>query len=279
MPKKTDTTKKKRSRVRFEVKPNIQALFDLVNAFPPTDKWIDFNKPDSFLPPIKAPNGYEAFVNSPSDFDRKQLKWQKQMSEVGDDLFNTIKDKCGDIALSYLVNKNDFQLVVDSGNEWAVAERDFHNAVEILRGSANRSYKKVVDLKYQKYIEAEAKYYEFSSRYAEKLLDRYIRIKKIKKFISELSFAGRNFDPTKKQFNNLDLIDLIFEIYIDENGILHKKNLAFIEDLIGIDVRRIRQCKICRKFFWANRADRQCCEKKCADTYNKRNSRKAVAFN
>ncbi len=166
------------------------------------------------------------------------------MIEIGQNFIETISNKCGILALSYITSKNELSMLIDFEQE---------------------------------YIEAVKKRYELGAEYSKIWLSRYERVKKVKKFLSSLAFIGRSFYSAKKDFSNFDLLnldDLMFNIYIDENGILCKKEFIVLEYLIGIDVRRIRECKVCHNFFWANCIDRQCCTKKCADVFNQRNSRK-----
>lgn len=271
MPKKTDIRKTSRSRIRYDCKPEVQCLFVWVNSFPPINKWIDFEKPPHEPLPIGLSN-----IDMASDYDRKKLKWQKQMIEIGQNFIETISNKCGILALSYIASKNELSTLIDIEQEYVDASKDF-NSLKMLHNSSRSSGTKVLVLKHQKYTEAVKKRYELGAEYSKIWLSRYERVKKVKNFLSSLAFIGRSFYSAKKDFSNFDLLnldDLMFNIYIDENGILCKKEFIVLEYLIGIDVRRIRECKICHNFFWANRIDRQCCTKKCADVFNQRNSRK-----
>ena len=94
----------------------------------------------------------------------------------------------------------------------------------------------------------------------------------IKKNLDYFAFVGRDFDGLKKlKISPIDLV--IPEYYVKENGKLEKKGNDFFEMFVGLDVRRIRNCSICRSFFWANRKDRQSCSIKCANALNQRKCR------
>jgi hypothetical protein len=43
--------------------------------------------------------------------------------------------------------------------------------------------------------------------------------------------------------------------------------------LIGVDTQRLRECKVCRRVFWAQRKDRWTCIKQCSDTQRQRRRR------
>jgi hypothetical protein len=47
----------------------------------------------------------------------------------------------------------------------------------------------------------------------------------------------------------------------------------FSKALEGVDVRRIRECKICKRVFWAGRSDKMCCSKQHNTAYNVRLTR------
>lgn len=130
----------------------------------------------------------------------------------------------------------------------------------------------------------ELKYSKQSAGYAGNWIDKYYRIRSIKKLLSQMAFIGRDFDVANKQLNNSGVLDfnyLLPNLFIDENGIIHKDDDPNMELLLGLDERRIRNCKTCRNFFWAKRDDKVCCGKKCADTYNQkpvRERKKLAAF-
>lgn len=48
-----------------------------------------------------------------------------------------------------------------------------------------------------------------------------------------------------------------------------------IEAVIGADIRRIRRCRFCRKFFWAERYDALGCSPRCSNALRQRRLRKA----
>lgn len=53
------------------------------------------------------------------------------------------------------------------------------------------------------------------------------------------------------------------ELTIDDNGRLALKPAPLTEHLLGVEVRRVRECPICEHIFWAERMDQPACSKRC----------------
>lgn len=60
---------------------------------------------------------------------------------------------------------------------------------------------------------------------------------------------------------------------ISNQGTLHVEISPFLKMLEGIETFRIRECPICRKFFWAGRRDKSACREECARVVRQRNIR------
>lgn len=132
-----------------------------------------------------------------------------------------------------------------------------------------------ISIKYEDYLKICDEGYE-SGRIVEFWLSRYSLVKAIKGLFDNLAFRGRNLESSPKNMNARDFgyfNALTPKIWIDEKGLVQKADAHILTVLIGKDITRIRQCAVCRNFFWANRKDRKCCSKKCADVNNQRNIR------
>lgn len=57
---------------------------------------------------------------------------------------------------------------------------------------------------------------------------------------------------------------------VNEAGIVDFTFDEFSTAIKGIDVRRIRECEICQRIFWAGRIDKTCCSDACANVYHVR---------
>lgn len=94
----------------------------------------------------------------------------------------------------------------------------------------------------------------------------------LKNTLRNLAFAGRNFQGNRKI--RLTSLDLLFPSFcLDDGGRLQQTSSIYINAFIGVDVTRIKNCKVCQNFFWANRKDRQCCSTKCGNLFNQQQSR------
>lgn len=71
----------------------------------------------------------------------------------------------------------------------------------------------------------------------------------------------------------LDPIRCESTIEIDDFGIARLYTDDFAVAIDGVDVTRIRECKICSRIFWAGRKDSLCCSPSCADKRRKRQHR------
>jgi hypothetical protein len=62
----------------------------------------------------------------------------------------------------------------------------------------------------------------------------------------------------------------------NNNGIIAASGI--IQNVfVGVRADRIRSCAVCSQLFWAPRVNSECCQERCRKTFNKRQSRAAVA--
>ncbi len=66
---------------------------------------------------------------------------------------------------------------------------------------------------------------------------------------------------------------------IDEEGIVRTKNQPLVDAISEDDVEaaRIRECKVCKRIFWAGRITKQCCSPACSNTFRVRRHRYKTA--
>ncbi len=80
----------------------------------------------------------------------------------------------------------------------------------------------------------------------------------------QFAFLKKHFEKEKLQNENSPMPFLSFaRIEIDENGILKTKLDEFSDAVNGVDIRRIRECEVCHRIYWAGRVEKFCCSKKC----------------
>lgn|SRR6516164_7142869 len=65
-------------------------------------------------------------------------------------------------------------------------------------------------------------------------------------------------------------INRLVSIRVGAAGKVEIKLDPFVQKLGGVDVRRIRECEICRGIFWAGRIDQKCCSRAHAKTLRTR---------
>lgn len=279
MAKKTD--KQKRSRIQYKCPDTLQALFNLINAFPQIENWVDFYLPIESAP-LFPPNW-----RNPSDFDKKAIEKIKKFGEIGIELFNYLKEMNA-LAKMYVIKESEFIHLKTLQQKLFNAQANAQaNARDVLLKTGKyfstmrnnddwRNYKNEIDRKIVEMQDCEKEFCEAKFNLTRIWFERYENRKQLKKLLTRLTFIARNYDSANKElhiFEFVGLDGLLSKIYVDDNGILRKKDDIILQTLIGLNITRIRQCAICRNFFWANRIDRQCCAKKCADVHNKRNSR------
>jgi hypothetical protein len=69
-----------------------------------------------------------------------------------------------------------------------------------------------------------------------------------------------------------NITNLSVEISVNKEGFLQTNSTEFYELITThkIEARRIRNCVICPKIFWANRIDKWTCSKTCGNTLRQR---------
>jgi hypothetical protein len=275
MPNKTDRKLKQnqRRRIQYACKPELANLFVLINLFPPIEKWVRFDLPSDVRSPlslIKPINWSE-----PSEYEWKLIKRKREMYLTGIELQVYL--------LSLPIAAHDSVIVRREFEKLSMFKDQFNAAIYKLKMFLEQSRKfkgsfdkAEADLVFETLGQCSKEFYEFAETISDVWFNRYRKIEQIKKLLNHLSFIGRNKGYARKDFNNLEFVDLdglLSKIYVDEKGILHKEDNPIFKILVGVDVTRIRRCAVCLNFFWANRTDRKCCKKKCANLHNQRLSR------
>jgi hypothetical protein len=87
-------------------------------------------------------------------------------------------------------------------------------------------------------------------------------IKQVRNVLRTLARYGRS--PTTESLPIGAYLESLVFAKIDNKGRLHVEHTRLLRAIEGVEINRIRLCKICRKIFWAGRADKDCCSHKCA---------------
>lgn len=83
-------------------------------------------------------------------------------------------------------------------------------------------------------------------------------------FLTEPPLPGGDFTP---------LFSGSTKAEVGDDGMMHISLDELSQAINGIDVRRIRECPICKRIFWAGRIDQKACTKEHANVYRVRVSR------
>jgi hypothetical protein len=111
---------------------------------------------------------------------------------------------------------------------------------------------------------------------------RYWSLRSTRKTMYRLAEIGENPEPyLGKTLEDVVIgIPLLVEYaYLDKDGKLHRSLNRFAEALEGVEVSRIRACLICRRLFWANRKDKQCCSEEHSRIIRQRQVRENQKLN
>lgn len=244
MAKKTDILKKKRCRVKFDCKPQLKYLLIRLNLFPILEEWKDFEGKNEV--PVWVPD----------------LKYYEERIRRGVQLLEYLR------SLSLLASKI---ICSDADLQKAFQLEEQRRSYERAQQTAN----KLADHNSDEYKVKILDNYKEQEFLVSNWLFAYKTIKFQKQVLSRLSFIGRNPENANKDLTDLlfwQPVGLFYNFHIDSNK-FQKKDNGFLEALTDIDITRIRECRICRKFFWANRKDKQGCSEKCANILNQRNLR------
>jgi hypothetical protein len=68
-------------------------------------------------------------------------------------------------------------------------------------------------------------------------------------------------------------VDLLGLVTIDQKGIISIRHRPVDDSLEGVELRRLRRCEICSRFFWAGKVTQRCCSSKCAHALRNRRYR------
>ncbi len=215
------------------------------------------------------------FFSKKTDFSKREINQIQQIYEKGNKLQEYLLE-LNKWAYRAIISQDETDNLVEIIQNMKDADTEVENAIHLYYATQKDEDKKSLEAKYQKYKEYESQWFEFA-RVVETWLERYEAVKSSKELLTVLAMRGRNLETAKKKLHSLQFVSvngLLPKIYIDESGLLQKEDNLIFQILIGVDITRIRQCAICRNFFWANRIDRCCCSKECSNVNNKRNSRK-----
>lgn len=274
---------KRRIRIKTACDPQLELLFKYVNVFPAAEDMKDFPTP---VPPMKALTFFGLYDDKNSnEFKQKELEFQNKELEYQEALFKAVlkmldglKERGFITATHILAHKEDWDQIIPMSEELdrRIEEAWIYYENAATEGEVRTEAERTV--KFQGLADLKNRLIKRKANYARSWIDKYYRVRSIKKLLGKLASEGRDFNGTEKRLENaglfFDLNSLIPDLLIDENGILHREEDPAMKLLLGLDVRRIRECKTCENFFWANRTDRMCCEnKKCGDAYNQKLSR------
>lgn len=266
----------KRDRIKTGCPPNVEALFFYVNLFPHPDQMKDLGLPLQPMPPFYLIGVDRETYEKSEEYKKKEEEYQGAFFEVASKMHEDLKTNGFVGAAAFLANKNDWAELVRLVSEWVAADEVARDLYEKAKGGIVTTTRNEILSKFKACTDAKQHFFKRRMSLAHKWTDTYYRIRAIKRLLLKLAFVGRNFDNAERRLKNagfLNLDQLIPDLYVDEDGILHKQEDPVLEVILGLDVRRIRQCKICSNFFWAKRKDRQCCQEKCANVHNQRKSR------
>ena len=268
---------KKRTRIKTQCSPELKTLFLWVNQFPTAKEMKDIRTPFAPMKPL-INSGLEVLQN-----DEKTDKWKKDEIEYQESLFisalamlNDLKSRGFASARAFLALPSHWQEITHLGEKWIASNKAAWDYYEKARSGTIQTTSAEIIARFEDSSEDEKVFRKRKAAYARLWIDNYYRARAIKELLAKLAFVGRNFDAANKRLENAGFIDfdqLMPNLTVDDNGILQKEENPWIKLLIGSDVRRIKECMICRNFFWAERKDRMCCKEQCANIYNQRLSR------
>jgi hypothetical protein len=268
MASKTDSQiQLSRSRIRAACDPGLDVVFAIVNQFPPVGEMLDIDTP---VRPLRLFRSHP----EPADFKEKEVKYKHDYFSAAVGMVKSLDSKGFTVAAGLIAKVEHWAELSKLSKELDSCNNALKEIVLAEERVPRLPAEHSSALDKSTAIAAELTNLLF--HYANKWFDYYYRIRNIKRLMVKLADAGRKFDNTERRLENAGLLDfnrLLVDLYVDQHGILHKDEDPVIALVLGLDIRRIRQCAICENLFWAQRLDRQCCQKQCADTHNKRLSR------
>jgi hypothetical protein len=70
---------------------------------------------------------------------------------------------------------------------------------------------------------------------------------------------------------------VLVEFVIDDSGKITRRELDFLIFMEGVEARRLRECRVCQRLFWASRIEKSGapygCSDQCNNTLRQRDSR------
>lgn len=251
--------------------PQFQDILDCVNAFPAIEEMKDIEIP---YPPANL-FGTRGHEDSPA-FKKREKLYKQKLFVLGTQLFLDLAENGFYLAAKVVAQDSETEYVFNLAREFTNASELTKKLVEEAKISFSPSILKEIERQLNLHKKSSDAFYTQVPNYCHLWIDRYKRVRFIKETLLRLAFIGRNFESADKKIRQTGLINsgsFFPLLYVDENGILKREKNKLVESLDGLDIRRIRTCAICKNLFWAQRLDRQCCGKKCADRYNQRLSR------
>lgn len=253
----------------------ILSLFTLVNQFPLASEMEPIPRPS---PPVNPQKLFKS-ANIPDDFGQREQKYNEDLFVAGGTLLSSLELAGFRDASKFLAPEEEWQEIQKLRDALNESNKLLKGLIEnsTLSGATIQSN---IQEQHAISLELKRQMLFLGAQYAYSWFKKFDRIQRIKELLAHLAFIGRNFDWANKTLEgaaSTSLEYLVTDLYVDENGRLKRNVDPIIDLLLGVDVRRIRQCAICRAFYWARRLDRRCCGKKCADRYNQRLSRERKA--
>lgn len=272
MKDKTDISKNVR---RTRCDPFLTELFQIVNSFPPLKLMKDLDLPPIPMDRRKLFRG-ELTQERDEQLDKElaadERRFKQQSFFVLMRLLEQLFKTGFPAAALIIAPANEQEAAFQTLREYKASRHSFdENVTSEVWNDLEMRQAAIAGMD-----AAQKSYADTLSLYSARWATRYRQIRSIKSLLTKLAFVGRNLDAANRTIHYTgkgDLDHLIPKLVVDDEGILSRKVDPVEEKLIGIDVRRIRQCSVCHGLFWAQRIDRQCCQKKCADAYNQRLSR------
>jgi predicted nucleic acid-binding Zn ribbon protein len=122
--------------------------------------------------------------------------------------------------------------------------------------------------------------YELGDRKFTEVGVRHLLIRARQRFFfvlaaEEILYSLAAPDPTEELRNAWYIGDsgaLRSQLYVDDDKV-HLSPPVLFSFVVGIQVSRIRKCRVCENYFWAGRKDKTVCSERCGATNRKRQER------
>jgi hypothetical protein len=275
--RKTDiSNRQQRVRIKTACSPELAGLLGALNQFPPVSEMDDVGAPTR---PIR-PSALFRSINidkkeEDAKFEKREQKYQEDLFAAAGKMLDGLKSKGYELASLLLARPNHWSEVASLGTKWIASNDEAWAFVDLAEESGVRVTEQEVMARFETVRIDRSAFCKRQGQLGRQWIDQYYKVRAIKRLLDELTHVSDNFQTADRTHivGLFDLRDLIPKLRIDENGILHREEDPILDLLLGIDIRRIRKCRICENYFWAQRSDRRCCKRECADIFNQRLSR------